>query len=109
MSIQNKRRESMYFKAVAEIIADKVTNSNLEYTTVTEVKLSNDGSVLTVYVTFEKNKEKSLQALKNAKGFIRKELGRYGNQRIVPSIVFKYDEISDSGRRIDEILAAIKK
>lgn len=108
MSIQTKRRESMYFRAVAEIISDKVTNANISYTTVTDAKLSNDGSVLTVYVTFENNKERSLEALNNTKGFIRSELAKYGNQRIVPNIVFKYDTVADSARRIDEILAAIK-
>lgn len=109
MSIIHKRRESMYFKAIAEIIHDKVTNANISYTTVTDVKLSNDGSQLVVYVTFEGSKEKSLEGLNNAKGFIRSELARYGNQRIVPNVVFKYDKTADTATRIDEILAQIKK
>ena len=109
MSIQHKRKESLYFKAVAEIIHDKVTNSNVSDVTVTDVSLSNDGSVLKVFVTFSNNKDKSLEGLNNAKGFIRSELAKYGNQRIVPSLVFKYDNTADTATRIDEILASIKK
>lgn len=108
MSIQNKRKESLYFRAVSEIITNKVTNANISETTVTDAKLSNDGSILTVYVTFENNKEKSLNALIRTKGFIRTELAKTGSQRIVPNIVFKYDKTVDSARRIDEILAALK-
>ena len=98
----------MYFKSVADILSDKVTNANISHTTVTDAKLSSDGSVLTIYVTFEKNKEKSLIALENTKGFIRSELAKLGNQRIVPKLVFKYDKTADSARRIDEILASLK-
>lgn len=109
MSIQHKRRESMYFKAVAEIIHDKVTNANISEVTVTDATLSNDGSVLKVYVTFLNNKEKSLEGLNNAKGFIRSELAKYGNQRIVPNVVFVYDKTFETATRIDEILAGIRK
>lgn len=107
MSIQTKRRESMYFRAVSKIIAEDLTNSNLSSTTVTDVKLSNDGSVLTIYVVFEGSKIKSLEALNNAKGFVRSSISRLGNQRIVPKIAFKYDTTADSARRIDEILQNI--
>lgn len=109
MSIQHKRKESLYFKAIAEIIHDKVTNANVSDVTVTDVSLSNDGSVLKVYVTFLGSKEKSLQGLENAKGFIRSELAKYGSQRIVPNLVFKYDNTADNATRIDEILANLKK
>ena len=108
-SIQTKRRESMYFRAVAQIISEKVTNANISYTTVTSVKLSNDGSVLTVYVSFDSNKERSLENLRRASGFVRSELARLGNQRIVPNVVFKNDDTQESASRIEEILRNIKK
>ena len=108
-SIVNKRRESMYFRAVAQIVSEKITNANISATTVTAVKLSNDGSVLTVYVTFESNKERSLENLMKTSGFVRSELSRLGNQRIVPRVVFKYDDTQESALRIEEILRQIKK
>ncbi len=109
MSIQNKRRESMYFRAVSKIVAEHLTNVNLSNTTVTGVRLSSDGSNLVVYVVFEKNKTKSLEALNNAKGFVRTELARFSSQRIVPKLVFEYDKTVDSANRIEEILRKIKE
>lgn len=108
-SIQNKRRESTYFRSVAQIISEKVTNVNISYTTVTSVKLSNDGSVLTVYVVFDNNKERSLENLRNASGFVRSELAKIGGQRIVPKVVFKHDDTQETASRIEEILKDIKK
>lgn len=98
----------MYFKAVSQIITEELTNVNISYPTVTEVRLSKDGSVLTVFVTFESNKERSFEYLNNAKGFVRKCLAGYSNQRIVPNISFKLDTLADSANRIEEILRDIK-
>ena len=109
MSIQNKRKEKIYFKVVAETLTNKVKNSNISFITVTDVKLSNDGSFLTIYVMFEDNKEKSFENLLKIKPFVRREIGRLSKQRIVPKIIFKYDETIESARRIEKILKNIKK
>lgn len=98
----------MYFRAVSKIIGEHLTNANLSYTTVTDVVLSNDGSILTVYVVFNDNKERSMEALNNTKGFIRTELAKFSSQRITPKLVFKYDKTADSAQRIEEILQKIK-
>ncbi|MCK5807180.1 MAG: 30S ribosome-binding factor RbfA [Mycoplasmataceae bacterium] len=109
MSIQNKRKESIFFRAVSEIITEKVTNANISYPTVTEVRLSNDGSVLKVYVTFENSPERSFENLLKTDGYVRRELARSSNQRHVPKIAFKHDRTGESAKRIEEILKEIKK
>ncbi len=109
MSIQNKRKESIYFKIVSEIITNKINNSNISLTTVTEVKLNNDSSILTIYVTFENNSKKSFKNLQNTKSFIRFELSKLLKQRIVPKILFKEDKVIESARRIEKILKDLKK
>ena len=108
MSVQHKRKESMFFKAISQIVTEELTNANISYPTITDVKLSRDGSVLTAYVTFESNRERSFEHLNNAKGFIRKMLGSYSNQRIVPNIAFKLDTLAESASRVEEILKEIK-
>ena len=104
MSIQLKRKESMYFRIVSNVISNELTNVNISYPTVTEVKLSKDSSVLTIYVTFEKNKEKSFEAIQNTKGFIKSEIARVGNQRIIPNILFKLDKTQEFAQKIEKIL-----
>lgn len=108
MSIQIKRKEKIYFKVVAQILTQKINNSNIAFTTVTDVKLSNDGSILTIYVIFEKNQERSFKNLLKTKFFVRSELAKISKQRIVPKIVFKYDKTIESARRIEKILKNIK-
>lgn len=108
MSIQKKRKEKIYFKIVAEILTQKINNANISFITVTDVKLNNDGSILNVYVIFEKNQEKSFENLLKTKSFVRNELAKFSKQRIVPKIVFKYDETIESARKIEKILKNIK-
>ena len=62
---------------IAKIINEDVKNSNIKNVTVVDAKLSNDGSDLKVYVLFNQNEKRSLEALNNIKGYIRKELSNY--------------------------------
>lgn len=108
--LMHDRKESMYFRIVSEIISNELTNSSLSMTTVTGVKLTNDGSHLTVYVVFENDdRVGNLEILERTKGFVRSQLARLENQRIVPQIHFKFDETYEKAKKIDEILQKIKK
>jgi len=108
VSIQHKRKEASYLRAVSDIVLEEITNANVSLPTVTGVKLSNDGSHLNVYVTFSKNKEKSLEALIGTEGFVRSRLATIKVQRMVPAVHFKLDESADKGQRINTILEEIK-
>lgn len=108
--LMHDRKESMYFKIVSEIISNELTNANLSMTTVTGVKLTNDGSHLNIFVVFEDHdKVKNLEILERAKGYVRSQLARLENQRIVPQLHFKFDETYEKAKKIDEILEKIKK
>ena len=106
-SINHKRKETSYFKSVSEIIGEEITNSNISYVTVTGVKLSNDSSHLNIFVRFESNHKKSMEALKKTSGFIRKRLAQSSNFRKVPEIHFEFDDSFEKGQKIDEILKQI--
>ncbi len=108
-SIAHKRREAAYFRAVAQVLTEELTNVNISYPTVTGVKLSNDGSHLKVFLRFERNIESSLETLNKAKvkGFVRSRISSAIKQRKAPAIHFEYDETFENGQRIDEILKKI--
>ena len=106
-NINHQRKETSYFKSVSQIIGEEITNSNISYVTVTSVKLSNDSSHLNVYVRFESNKSKSMEALQKTSGFVRKRLAQSSNFRKVPMIHFEFDDSFEKGQRIDEILKNI--
>ena len=106
--IQRRKKEANYLLWISKIINEDVKNSNLKNVSIVDAKLSNDGSILKVYVIFNKNEKKSLEALNNTKGFIRKELSNYDfNSRKVPELVFVLDEVFKTSSRIEEILQKI--
>lgn len=108
--IQRRKKESNYLLWISKIINEDVTNANVKNVTVIDTKLSKDGSNLKVFVLFEKNENKSLEALNNVKGFIRSELAKYDStSRKIPEIVFKIDEVSKSSARIEELLKMISE
>lgn len=107
--IKRRQKESQYLLWLAKIISEEVTNANISYCYVIDCKLSSDGSHLKVYVSFEKNEAKSLAALNNSKGFIRTQLSQYDSGRKVPELSFVIDQVSKTGRRIDQLLEQIKK
>ena len=81
---------------------------------VTAVEVTSDGSYATVYLSVlgpdpdeEKAQlqlEETLEAMKSAKGFIRKEIGRQVKLRHVPDLIFRIDKSMEYGRHISKII-----
>lgn len=81
---------------------------------ITAVEVTNDGSYATVYVSvlgLDVNGEAvadqqsdALDALNNAKGFIRREVGQRIKLRHVPELIFKIDKSMEYGRHISRII-----
>ncbi|CAM9117720.1 30S ribosome-binding factor RbfA [Mycoplasma marinum] len=107
-TVTHQKKEKMFLRAVSQIISEEIKNVNVSYSTVTDVKLSRDGSHLNVYLTFESSKERSLESLQKARGFIRTQLSKRVSLRKVPEIHLKHDSSMETGKRIDEILENIK-
>ena len=57
----------------------------------------------------EVDKEKKFYAIKNATTFLRKELARKINLRIVPELTFEIDDSASYGAKIDKIIADLHK
>ncbi|HIV75739.1 MAG TPA: 30S ribosome-binding factor RbfA [Candidatus Pseudogracilibacillus intestinigallinarum] len=94
-------------KELGEIINQKIKDPRVGFVTVTDVDLTNDLQIATVYISVygdEAEKEASLIGLSKASGFIRTEVGRRIRLRKVPEISFKFDEAHEYGNRIDAIL-----
>ena len=107
--IQRRKKESNYQVWLSKILSEEITNANISCPNVVDVRLSNDGSHLKVYVMFEKNEQKSIQTLSSIKGFVRSQLALYDNSRRIPEITFELDQLSKQSSRIDQLLEEIKK
>ena len=57
----------------------------------------------------ETDKEKKFYAIKNAIPYLRKELARKVNLRVVPELQFEIDDSASYGANIDRIIASLHK
>lgn len=109
MSIKIDRIASNMVKEISYILATEVKDNDIKFVTVTDVKVTNDLSFAKVYFTVldESRKQETLEALKNASGFIRKALAERIDIRHIPELEFIYDESIAYGKKIEDIIEHI--
>ncbi len=79
----------------------------LGFTTVTGVDLTRDMRHARVFVSIlgdDATREKGMQALTSASGYLRRELAHRLNMRRTPDLEFILDLTGDRGERIDRLL-----
>ena len=99
-------------KEVDDIIRHSLSDPRIDGTySVTRVEVTRDLRYAKVYVSvLEDEKRKDLMAaLKNAAGFVRRELGRRMQIRYIPEIQFVSDENIAYGVHIAQVLNQVAK
>ena len=95
-------------RIVSELLIEGLNDPRIDpMTSVSKVELSNDTSVATIYFSIygsQKTKEDTLDALENAKGYIRSRLAKVLEIRQVPELRFKIDESVEYSIEIQKIL-----
>jgi ribosome-binding factor A len=113
MGAANTRRlAERISKIVAEMLERRIKDPRLGFVTVTEARLTSDLREATVFYTVYGSPEEKAEtavALRSATGVIRSEVGRLMGLRHTPSIEFVADELPDSAKRIDDLVAAARQ
>lgn len=102
-----KRLTSDIHQAFAEILAREASDDRLRNVNVTRVKLSGDGSHLTLfYETLGDAEEQNEaeKAMRSARGFLRSQLASRIRMRTVPDISMVRDDSGEKGDRTLSIL-----
>ncbi len=109
--ISLKRLESLSLRELALLLQNDVKDKQLKNVTITEVRITNDLSYMTIYYTtlFHGEREGVAESLERSKGYIRKELAARIKARKMPELRFKYDDMLEYGNHIDEVIAAAMK
>lgn len=98
-------------KVLGRLIAREIKDPRIAaLTSVTGVDLSRDLRHATVYVSIygsEAEKNESMQTLKRATGFIRREIGKSIRLRYTPEISFAEDRSMEYGAHIDRVLKSL--
>lgn len=80
-------------------------------TSVVAVHVTNDLRYAKAYISVmgdEKTKQRAMEGLNSATGFIRREIGKRVNLRYTPEFVFESDNSIEHGSHIDQLLKNIK-
>ncbi|CKF06848.1 truncated ribosome-binding factor A [Streptococcus pneumoniae] len=112
MKLRANRVGEQMKKELGDIISRKIKDPRVGFVTVTDVQVSGDLQIATVYISVlgdEEQKDSTLKGLAKAKGFIRSEIGQRIRLRKTPEISFEFDESIGYGHLIDTLLHEINK
>ena len=108
MSLKIDRLNNMFVEEISKIIHEEIKDKEVGFVTVTDARITNDLSFAKIYVTtLDNNREKVLNALNKASGFIRTLLCDRVKIRKMPEIHFVYDESIEYGKKIEDIIERI--
>lgn len=101
-------------REVSNIIQNEIKDPRMTaMVSVTSVKVTKDLRYAKVYVSIfsktDEEKNDTLEALKRASGFIRKEIGIRINLRYNPQIIFELDDSINYGMHIDKLIEKVKE
>jgi len=108
MSFRLERLEKILEREISTILMNS-KDERLRFVITTNVRLTGDLSIATVYYTVMGNNDinEISNGLNDAKGFIRSSLGKVLEVKKIPELKFKYDESLEYGNRIENILKGL--
>ncbi len=96
---------------VAEMLERRVKDPRLGFITVTDVRLTGDSREATVFYTVlgsNEDRAGTEVALRSATGLIRSQVGKQLGLRFTPTLAFILDEVPETAKQIDDLLAQAK-
>ncbi|MDQ1733384.1 MAG: ribosome-binding factor [Pseudonocardiales bacterium] len=97
---------------VASYIESQLKDPRLGMVTITEVRMTGDLHDATIFYTVYGDageRSDSAAALEAAKGQMRTEVGRQTGVKFTPTLTFLLDELPESARHIDDLLAVARQ
>ena len=108
MSVKIDRLNNLVLAELSKIIFKEIKNPIIKKVNLTAVEITNDLSFAKVYFTcMDEDKDKVLEELESAKGFLRTTLADVIDIRHTPELVFSYDNSIEYGMNIEKIIKNI--
>ena len=94
---------------LAGVLLSDVRDPRIRMTSVTDVRVNRDMSRADIYVSSlavqsEAERTALVAALDHASGYLRSKVARRSNLRTTPRLRFHYDDLLESGPRIDALI-----
>ncbi len=97
-------------QAITRLLLRKMGDPRMEMATVSDVKLSPDLRLASVYVTVFGNDTRvaeTLEGFRKSKGFIKKQIAGELGLRYMPDLRFFHDATFDRAARLDQLIASV--
>jgi ribosome-binding factor A len=113
--VEGKRSEKvadLIHKEISEMLVKTIKDPRIGFVTITRVTVSEDCRNAKVYFSVagtHEERERSMEGLSSAKGYIRKELGQRIRLRYTPEIIFKFDPSIEYSIHIGEVIRHLKR
>ena len=107
MRYRKLRVQDLIREEISSIIQRDIKDPGIGFVTILEVKMSEDLKIAKVFCSVygdEETKQKTVEALKRSKGYVRFLLGKRIKLRYTPEIIFVLDTTYDTVAKIEEIL-----
>jgi ribosome-binding factor A len=99
-------------REISQMLVRTVKDPRIGFVTITRVEVSDDCRSAKVYFSVAgtlEEKERSMEGLNSAKGYVRRELGRRIRLRYTPDIMFQFDPSIEYAIRIGEVIEQLKQ
>jgi ribosome-binding factor A len=112
MSKRAERVGQLIQQELADLLTNKLMDPRVGFVTVTEVRVADDLKNARVFVSIygdDDARQRTLDGLHEAGGFLRHELGRRVKLRYTPELSFALDNTLDQAMRLERLLQAAKE
>ncbi len=112
-SFRDKRASSLLHQEISQLILKEIKDPRITgFVTVTDVVMSKDLRIATVYVSIlgdDKSHQSTLKGLISSVGFIKRRLGKLVSLKYMPDIRFKEDTSIERGSNLYNKITEITK
>lgn len=108
---RSQRVAHLLKEEIADIIMNRVNDPRIGFVSVTDVEVTEDLKIARVFVSIlkEEERETGMEALNQARSFIRSELGGRVRMRFIPALEFRLDTSLDYASKIEGLLKKIRE
>lgn len=97
-------------RRASQFIREELKDPRLGFLTITGVEINSDLTHAMVFVSVlgdETEQQQTMEALRRAKGLIKRDIGDWLRIRTVPELVFKLDTSIERGTRILQLMKTL--
>ncbi|HRW04424.1 MAG TPA: 30S ribosome-binding factor RbfA [Caldilineaceae bacterium] len=109
-TIRQQRVTELLYEELSIMVANELDDPKLSLVTVLGVQVSQDLRNAKVYVNHQEEevtRKEVIKGLERATPYLRSQLAERCNLRVVPQLLFYYDDTPEKAARIDELLRKI--